>query len=257
MSTMSGGPNIITNGLLTYLDSSNIKSNGNSTTLYNLINRSNTATVVNGTASSNFITLDGTNDYIQVNDTISSALYSPSVATFSLWFKPSSAVLNGRANSLISRGNYNTAGGFFIHLLTNTVSSNVPQVYATFSHSTTTSYSHNGTNSYTLRGFNVWSNVVVTCDSGISLWIDGVFKETNSSRTGGISNIVYGNGTINTGGDTNLILCSTLSYVPAYSDGYWEPYKGDFGLFQMWNRRLSNDEVLQNYNAHKSRFGLT
>lgn len=248
------GPSITRSGLLLYLDAGNVKSNSTagSTTMLSLIDNSNTATVNNGTTSGSIVTLDGLNDYITANGTITSSLLSPSVATFSIWFKPSSSVLDGRANSLVSRGNYNTAGGFFIHMFTNIVSQNAPSVKATFSFSTTTSYSHNETSSYTLAGFDVWSNVVVTCDSNITIWVDGVFKQ---SAVRNVSTIIYGNGAINTGGDTNLILCSTLSYLPTYSNGYWEPYKGDFGLFQMWNRRLTNSEVLANYNAQRSRFG--
>jgi len=138
-------------------------------------------------------------------------------------------------------------------MYTNTVSLNGPSVQASFSNSTTNSYSYNSTSGYSLRGFNVWSNVTVVADTNISLYIDGEFKETAGRSA---STIIYGNGAINTGGDTNLVLCSGLSYVPTISNGYWEPWKGDFGNFQMWNRRLSNAEILQNYNAQKSRFNL-
>jgi hypothetical protein len=252
---ISGGPNIIEDGLVLALDASDRNSNpssGNST-LNNIAGTGGSPTVTNGTTSTNVISLDGTNDYIVVNNSINSSILSPSIATFSIWFKPSSAVLNGRANSLISRGNYNTAGSFFVHMFTNTVSSNSPSVSANFSYSTTTSYSNNGTSTYSLKGFDVWSNVTVVADSSISLYIDGQFKQTVGRVTG---SIIYGNGAINTGGDTNLVLCSGLSYSPTISNGYWEPWKGDFGNFQMWNRRLSTSEILQNYNAQKSRFNL-
>lgn len=250
-------PRIITDGLLLAIDAADINSNTTvgGTTLANLATGGGSPVVANGVTSQGIVTLDGSNDYISVNGSNTSSTLSPANATFSIWFRPSSAVLNSRANSLISRGNYNTAGGFFIHMFTNTVSGNSPSVSATFSHSTTTSYSHNGTSGYSLAGFNVWSNVTVVCDAQISLYINGIHKET-ANRSNSVSNIIYGNGAINTGGDTNLILCSPLSYVPVYSDGYWEPYKGDFGNFQMWDRRLSPTEITQNYNAQKSRFGL-
>ena len=252
---ISGGPDLIQDGLVLCLDASDKNSNitTGGTSLINVANSGGSPVVVNGTTSADIVSLDGTNDYIIINDSITSSTLSPSIATFSIWFRPSDSVYNGRANSLISRGNYNTAGGFFIHMYTNTVSSNAPSVLANFSYSTTTSYSYNSTNAFSLRGFNVWSNVTVVCDSTISIYVDGVFKETVARS---YPTIIYGNNAINTGGDTNLVLCSPLSYVPVYSDGYWEPYKGDFGNFQMWNRRLSSSEIAQNYNAQKSRFGL-
>jgi hypothetical protein len=252
---ISGGPNIIEDGLILSLDAADKNSNpssGNST-LNNIAGTGGSPSVANGTTSANVVSLDGTDDYIVINNSIDSSILSPSIATFSIWFKPSSAVFDSRANSLISRGNYNTAGGFFIHMFTNTVSLNGPSVSTNFSYSTTTSYSNNGTSGYSLKGFNVWSNVTVVCDADISLYIDGELKQTVGRSA---STIIYGNGTINTGGDTNLVLCSGLSYVPTISNGYWEPYKGDFGNSQMWNRRLSTQEILQNYNAQKSRFNL-
>ena len=252
---MFTGPNIVTDGLVLALDAANKNSNSGAgnTTLKNLANNLGSPVVANGITSTDIVSLDGTDDYIVINSSIDSATLSPSIATFSIWFNPSSAVLDSRANSLISRGNYNTAGGFFIHMYTNTVSLNGPSVQANFSHSTTTSYSYNSTSAYSLRGFNVWSNVTVVADADLSLYIDGQFKQT-VSRTA--STIIYGNGTINTGGDTNLVLCCGLSYAPTISNGYWEPWKGDFGNFQMWNRRLSTAEILQNYNGTKSRFNL-
>lgn len=40
------------------------------------------------------------------------------------------------------------------------------------------------------------------------------------------------------------------------SDFYNRRYKGSIAFVLMYNRILSNNEVLQNYNAHKSRFNL-
>lgn len=249
------GPNSVNSGLLVALDAANRNSNVTigGTSLVNIANTGGSPIVANGITSTNTVPLDGVDDYIYIGNSISSATLSPAFATFSIWFNPSSAVGDSRANSLISRGNYNTAGGFFIHMFTNTVSGNSPSVQASFSFSTTTSYSYNSTSAFSLRGFNVWSNVTVVCDNLISIYIDGVFKETVSRN---YPTIVYGNGAINTGGDTDLVLVCGLSYVPTISNGYWEPFKGDFSNFQMWSRRLTTSEIQQNYNATKGRFGL-
>lgn len=249
-------PKIPTDGLLILLDAadrlSNPSSGGATLTSVAGISGAN-GTVANGSTGVNTVSIDGTNDYISLNDTLTSQTLSPPHATFNIWFKPSSQVLNSRANSLISRGNYNTAGGFFIHIYTNTVTSNAPSVQASFSYSTTTSYSYNSTTTHTLtKGFDKWSCVTVSVDTQIKLFIDGVLMNTASRSRG---EIVYGNGAINTGGDTPLRLLTPLSYVPVYSDGYWEPFKGEFGCFQMWNRRLNDDEVLSLYNMQKVRFG--
>lgn len=250
------GPQIATNGLLICLDAANNKSNKTvgGTVLSNIANMGGSPSVINGTTSNGFVSIDGINQYISIGDSVTSATLSPSVATFDIWFKPSSAVTSNRASSLISRGNYNNAGGFFIHLYTKTVSNNAPTVAAYFSYSTTTSYSFNGTSEITLAGgFDRWHHVAVVADANITMYINGQYA---SQVARNVSNIVYGNGTINTAGDTNIIICSSLSYLPTYSDTNWNPYKGDFGVMNMWNRRLSPEEILNNYNALKTRFGL-
>lgn len=249
-------PKIPTDGLLILLDAADRLSNPSSggSTLYSVAGISGAnGTVANGSTGVNTVPIDGTNDYISLNDTISSATLSPQHATFNIWFKPSSQVLNGRANSLISRGNYNTAGGFFIHMFTNTVSSNQPTVSCSFSYSATNAYAHNGTNTALLtKGFDKWNNVTVTIDQRIKLYVNGELQQ-DSGRS--VAEIVYGNGAINTGGDTPLRLLTPLSYVPVYSDGYWEPFKGEFGCFQMWNRTLTNEEQFSLYKMQKVRFG--
>ena len=252
---MYTGPQIVTNGLTLHLDTINSKSNITSggITLKNLVDKQVSASVWNGSTSIDRVDLDGMNDYIEVLNSITSTTLSPSVATFSIWFKPSSAATNGTVTSLISRGNYNTAGGFFIHMYNNTVSNNTPSVQATFSFSTTNSYSYDSTNAYVLRGFNTWNNVTVIVDSQISLYLNGIHKETTNRQ---FPTIIYGNNAINTGGDTNLILCAGLGYAPLINNGYWVPYVGSFSNMQMYNRRLSATEILQNFNATRTRFGL-
>jgi hypothetical protein len=246
--------------LVLYLDAANTKSYVSGSTTWNDISRTgNKSALVNGpnfnTSNSGNIVLDGTNDYIEVTDSITSTKLSPPIATFSIWFNPSNTAISNTVTSLISRGNYNTAGGFFIHMYNNVIEDNAPAVQALFSFSTTTSYSYDVTSIFVLPGFNVWSNVTVVCDTQISLYINGVHKQT-VGRVADYPSIIYGNDAINTGGDTNLILCAGLGYAPLISNGYWEPYHGSISNMQMYNRRLSDTEILQNYNATKTRFGL-
>jgi hypothetical protein len=128
------------------------------------------------------------------------------------------------------------------------------QVYASFSKSSSSSYQFEATNSITINPFDQWNNVTVTVNNVISLYTNGVLA-TTTTRT--VPNIIYGNGNINTSGDTDLRWVSSLGYAPTLeqgSGGTWRPYNGDFGLGFMYNRILTAEEVLQNYNAQKSRF---
>jgi len=257
MSSIS--PDIVTDGLVLCIDpfSKRCNSSSGGTTLNNLALKGTSASVINGVTSDNIVSLDGVDEYIKVNNSVTSATLSPEVATFSIWFKPQNDLAGSfNASSLISRGNYNTSGGFFIHQYYS--SSGACSILPVFSYSTTSSYSFQGASNTTLAsGFDEWANVTVSVDDTIKLYINGVLEATGA-RT--VSTIIYGDGDINTNGDTNLIFLSSLSYAPTLdqgAEGYWRPYDGDFGSGMMYNRVLSASEVAQNYNAMKSRFGIT
>ncbi len=249
-------PKIITDGLVLCLDAEDLKSNSGSgsSTLNNRALTNTNASIINGTSSSKIVSLDGTNDYINVNNSETNATLSPDVATFSIWCRPVHWSGTGNyGSSLISRGNYNTAGGFFIHLSENY---SQPRVHAVFSYSTTTSYTNNQGSYAFLNGWDNWVNVTVTVDNNIKTYVNGLLQSTVARN---VATIIYGTGNIGSGGDTNLRFCTTLSYAPTLDQGtggYWRPYTGDFSSSHMYNRVLTAEEVLQNYNATKSRFEL-
>ena len=73
MSTQNGGPNIITDGLVLYLDAGNTYSYTSGSTVWNDLSRSMlSGSLVNGptfnTGSGGSIVFDGTNDYVLVNN---------------------------------------------------------------------------------------------------------------------------------------------------------------------------------------------
>lgn len=254
MGTFGGAQPIVIDGLVFTVDAANYQSySGSGATLNNLALAGSTASVINGGPSGNIISLDGTDDWIRVNNSVTSEILSPAVATFSIWFRANDTYSEGNTCSLISRGNYNTSGGFFILLRKE---NGLCKVKAEFSKSTTTSYSFEGTEYRPTNGWEVWNNVHVTVDSDIKLYINGELANTKARS---VSTIIYGNGTINTNGDTNLAFVSSLGYAPTLDQGAggtWRPFNGDFANGSMYNRVLTASEVLQNYNALKSRFGL-
>lgn len=173
-------------------------------------------TLVNGptfdSGNGGSIVLDGSNDYITINNSVTSQILSPSVATFTMWLRANDTFSNGNQCSIISRGNYNTSGGYFIHLIK---SSGNCQVVASFSYSTINSYSFNSTGGVTIDWW-IWDQITVSVGDNIILYVNGVQR---SSATRLVSSIIYGNGTINTNEDTNIVLCSSLSYSPTLNQG--------------------------------------
>ena len=82
---------------------------------------------------------------------------------------------------------------------------------------------------------NIWYNVVGTYDgNNARLYVDGVLKATVTQ--------------------TGPLRVSTTENLKIGNNGYNEYLSGDIGPVQIYNRALSANEVLHNYNALKGRF---
>jgi hypothetical protein len=83
--------------------------------------------------------------------------------------------------------------------------------------------------------FNNWHHIVSIYDgSNLSLYYDGIFRNSGSS-TGNITN-------------------TAKALEIAIRNG--DEYKGNLSVAKIYNRALSSQEILQNYNALKSRYNL-
>ena len=96
-------PDIVTNGLILYLDASNTKSYvSGSTTWRDLSGTAITGSLVNGptfsSTNAGVITFDGTNDYVQVSD---NANLRSSSGTYSLWFNCTGTASGSSTNSAV------------------------------------------------------------------------------------------------------------------------------------------------------------
>lgn len=86
----------------------------------------------------------------------------------------------------------------------------------------------------------VWQNIIYS-KSGTTLL---GYKDGSQIYTG-----TAGNGNVNYAANKNIQIGGCIS-VPSRN------YKGNIPLVQIYNRALTASEVLQNYNAQKSRYGL-
>jgi predicted outer membrane repeat protein len=231
------GPKIITNGLVLYLDAANRNSYpGSGTTWTDLSGNNNNFTLVNGPTFSSgnmgSILFDGTNDYVDAVNTGTTFQFANVTFTVSLWIKTTSST----GGVIISKGaTASTAGWLFQFDSSGTVSG--------------TTKGSDGTNTYNRTSTatvnnNIWRNIVsvyttntTTLGSNtISIYIDGVL----SNGTGTLGGAVYATTT------------DTIQIGRRPTGAYWS---GSVSNIQIYNRALSATEVLQNYNATKSRFG--
>jgi hypothetical protein len=216
---MFTGPNIVTEGLVLALDAGNKKSYpGSGTTWYDLSGQGNNGTLQNGP------TFDSGNGgslvFDGVNDYVIFSEIELTNWTISYWFYHT-----GTSNEM-TVGKFNTTNNRFYHRDTGV--------------------------SYKLRVHN--NDNVSVGDMIIGDKREQWTHLAYSMKTGQIKGWVNGNLELDTTTtNTPNFLFNTVG-LPYTSTYYW---KGRIGPLTIHTRQLTTQEVQQNYNATKSRFGLT
>ena len=233
---MSGksGPDIVENGLVLCLDAANKFSYpGTGTTWTDLSGNSNNGTLTNGpTFSANnmgSILFDGTNDYVTKTSWI-----SPPTNTFTIgcWVKFSDNV-NDRYLLSFGRDIGGSTGGLALFAYGFNAISDV----LIFEFGSGIGRVSSGI----VPSLNIWYYLTVTADvTNVKFYLNGEVKNTSSQGSGAITS------------------SPTLS-IGSYVNGSGTPgtyfYDGNIAQVSIYNRSLSATEILQNYNATKSRFG--
>jgi hypothetical protein len=226
--SFSHSPKIVTDGLVLALDAGNVKSYASgSTTWFDKSGYGNNGTLVNGptfnTGSLGSIVFDGVDDYADCGN--SAVLNTTSSISINVWFK---AAYNPNViyRAIVDKGR----DGFGAWSL----AIDEVQTKATFK--------------VVIAG----SNRSVTCVSsyGNNIWtlITGVFTGTNL--------LIYQNGILeNSGSFSGTIGTNSISVkIGKPNDTY--AFGGNVATTQIYNRALSAQEVSQNFNALRGRFGI-
>jgi len=235
---MSLGPDIVTRGLVLALDAADKRSYpGSGTTWFDLVNSYN-GTLTNGptfdSGNGGSIEFDGTDDYVNGPATNSVIGNNLSSITLSAWVQiddtGAAYLFNCKRTDSFSTlvgltANYNTSGGGSPGLL--------GALVRRADDSTHTWYAYDG--NYDNDG--IWHNVVFTATgTANTLYIDGILRSTDNL---GMQTVSGNTGPITVGS------FGTSSFL-----------NGNVACVKLYTRDLSADEVTQNYNALKSRFGL-
>ena len=235
-----GGPNIVTDGLVLHLDAGNVKSyQSGSTTWLDKSGYGNNGTLINGptfnSANGGSLVFDGVDDYATIPNTITNNFPINGI-TVQAWvnhnnFNGSQAYINNW-HSFAS-----TQRGFILRTFNG-------QTFPSFwwcwgSSSGTGSYSTVYADSFSMN-VNTWYHVVGVYEKGVSARIygNGILRKTNTSVT---NDIVY---------DTTNGVHIGSSNINS------SKMNGKISSFKIYNRALTAQEVLQNYDATKIRFGL-
>ena len=222
-------PKVITDGLVLYLDAANQYSYVSGSTSWNDISRGgNNGTLINGptfnSANSGSIVFDGTNDYVDLGGSLT--LKPVNSITVSTWIRFNSLTANTRALSDWHQSGLTDRWIFYI------TNSTTIQWYLRVGSESGVPYSP--------VLLNTWYNLTGTFNGNIqAFYINGQFH-----------NSVNKPGTLNPSSTLNPVRIGGQVSAGGY-------HNGNIAQTLIYNRALSETEVLQNYNATKTRFGLT
>jgi hypothetical protein len=220
-------PRIVTDGLVLALDAGNPKSYpGSGATWTDLSGNGNNGTLENGVGynSSNggSLSFDGVNDYVNCGN--NSSLSFTNNLTIHVWC--SSNVSDGNYRSPLMKttnGTWSNGYGFFqqggnFYFFINQW--NAPQVVSV---SKTT--------------FSLTSFVATYDGTNIKLYENGILRQTGSSFTSNVSN-------------------STTNLEIGRGGGSLYYWNGKIAQVSIYNRALTAQEIQQNFNALRGRFGI-
>jgi len=217
-------PAIVTNGLVLNVDAGFTPSYPTTgTTWYDVSGYGNNGTLVNGPTYNSddggSIVFDGVDDYVDIGYKLN--LLNNDI-TQEAWVNANSFI-NGWHGIISNMPSWGTGFSLQIGTIQN-IAAMVSGVYLT------TSWT---------PSLNVWYHIVATHRSSDNLnvlYVNGVQENTVTREISYVENAV-----------TKVGLFYTYNGLP---------FSGDIDVVRSYNRALTSSEVLQNYNAQKSRFGL-
>lgn len=229
--SLSHSPNIVTDGLLLCLDAADRKSYPGSGTVWT----DRSGNVINGTLT-NSPTFSADNGGSLVFNGINSGILlagtklSLNQMTISCWNYATSYSQNGFMFEKTTNGSVNTQYSLFYN------SSN-DIYYRTFGLSSQ-DLSVNITTAGVINS--QWNNIVATFD-GVNkrIYVNGVLRQTSGNLTGTI--------TQNTTGD---------AYIGIYGNFTGYAFNGRIANTSIYNRALTLEEILQNFNVRRGRYGI-
>ena len=213
-------PRVITDGLVLYLDAANTRSYPGSGTTWSDLSRSG----INGTLT-NGPTFNPANGgsivFDGTNDYVNLGIISqiaPGTGdfTFEFWINPT---------------NWSST---YHPIFTTTITNGL--------------WIGKNASNFVLRAYNVADDLQYATFPTINIWTNVIIR-----RSGTTANIYYNTVSVTSG-------TVTRNYVQGVSeiarDGTANVFNGKISNIKYYNRAISSSEILQNYNATKSRFGL-
>ena len=246
-------PRIVTDGLVLHLDAANIKSYpGSGINWFDLSKSSNNGVLVNNPIfnNSNFgnIIFNGLDNYVDNigNTTDYNFIFSEGTFSISFWVKRTN---NNTRYVFAGNTLTNNEKGWFIVIEfgVSGFGDNCLRFHAS-GNALNTKLIAGSTDDNTIN--TSWTHCVFTCENPdkVGKWyINGVSVNT-TTRLGSGNDI---QGTYYNGPSTRVINIGRSNFNTTVT-----PLNGNIAQFSIYKKKLSPQEVLQNYNTTKTRFGL-
>jgi hypothetical protein len=224
--SLGHGAVVVRNGLILNLDAANIKSYiGTGTAWKDISGNENNSILNNGptysTTNSGILTLDGTNDWIDCGN---ASIFSPPSLTASIMIRCAS--FSTRPH-IFGRGS-GTAGNFYMVVETNSVFRFYNDIGANWTIAANTA----------AFPLNTWTYVTATHDgSNSKIFYNGVLQ-VSTPRVGFLRNW-----------QSNTLQIGTISSGSQITNG-------SVAAAHLYNRALTEAEILQNFNALRGRYGI-
>jgi hypothetical protein len=237
-------PKIVTDGLVLYLDAANTRSYISGSTAWNDISKNiNNGNLINGPTFSSenngSIVFDGTDDYFITPSGSTPSLNITSQITLETWFRSTALANVSHGDNLFSKGlSTDLNSGVYELNLSNNTTANRPSFRMRIGASTPL---YSPTN--ILINLNQIYNVTCTYNgSMMRIFVNGVESGSGLPTSGTIQNNTQ-----------QLTIGVRFIHRTGINDSF---FSGNIYLSKIYNRALSSTEILQNYNATKTRFGL-
>ena len=226
-------PSIVTSNLVFWYDPNNsVSYPGTGTTVTNLANTSLAETLTNVTYTSPYFTYNGSNATASVAD---NALLEPGTGDFTLEVWVYYSAITGSSRCIMSKTEGGNAADWSYGLRTQTTGATYMEVGNGTTSITSPTFTVSTGQWYQIVG--VWTNVA---SNSIELYVNGVSQGSNSHSFTSVKNSTHA--------------LSFGSFDGGATFGQW--FNGRMGVSRMYSAALTSAQVLQNYNADKSTYGL-